>query len=43
MCRFKMKVGADVQDDIRRAKIFRETLAEDMLLVSKKGYAVSMQ
>lgn len=38
-----MKVGADVQDDIRRAKIFRETLAEDMLLVSKKVYAVSMQ
>lgn len=29
-----MKVGADVQDDIRRAKIFRETLEEDMLLVS---------
>lgn len=38
-----MKVGADVQDDIRRAKIFRETLAEDMLLVSKKVDAVSMQ
>nr|XP_022319905.1 mitochondrial enolase superfamily member 1-like isoform X1 [Crassostrea virginica] len=31
--RFKMKVGADVKDDVRRAKIFRETLEEDMLLM----------
>ena len=34
LSRFKMKVGADVKDDVRRAKIFRETLEEDMLLVN---------
>lgn len=36
--RFKMKVGADVEDDIRRAKIFRETIGYDRLWVSHKKY-----
>ncbi|KAK3091677.1 hypothetical protein FSP39_021800 [Pinctada imbricata] len=31
--RFKMKVGADVKDDCRRAKIFRETVGSDCLLM----------
>lgn len=32
--RFKMKVGGDIEDDIRRAKIFRETIGYDRLWVS---------
>ncbi|XP_052074591.1 mitochondrial enolase superfamily member 1-like isoform X4 [Mytilus californianus] len=31
MERFKMKVGGDIEDDIRRAKIFRETIGYDRL------------
>ena len=31
MERFKMKVGSDIEDDIRRAKIFRETIGYDRL------------
>ena len=32
--RFKMKVGSDVNDDIRRAAIFREEIGWDNFLVS---------
>lgn len=33
-CRFKMKVGSDLSDDIRRARIFREEIGWDNFLVS---------
>ena len=33
--RFKMKVGSDLNDDIRRAAIFREEIGWDNFLVSE--------
>ncbi|XP_021362255.1 mitochondrial enolase superfamily member 1-like isoform X2 [Mizuhopecten yessoensis] len=33
MCRFKMKVGGDVKDDARRAKMFREIIGYDRPLM----------
>ena len=35
VCRFKMKVGSDLSDDIRRAAIFRDEIGWDNFLVNK--------
>ena len=34
--RFKMKVGSDLSDDIRRAAIFRDEIGWDNFLVNRR-------
>jgi len=38
-----MKVGSDIEDDIRRAKIFRETIGYDRLWVIYLPFPYSQQ
>lgn len=33
VCRFKMKVGKDLKDDIRRAEVFRRNIGYDKIWV----------
>lgn len=40
--RFKVKVGADLQDDIRRCKLIRDMIGPDNKLVSNPKYILTI-